>query len=195
MIGKDIILKIIHTSDVHIDSPLTTRLPAGKVRERRAELSLGFKRLIGEANRLGAEAVLIAGDLFDTERISKRTLASVIEAIGASSGITFYYLEGNHEKNAIRESGIPLPHNLKLFEENWTYFEAEGINIVGRCSIAKEMFESLEMSAEATNIVVQITYTSDNGDGVYGFEFAKDAYGNWEILQKGEHVTINNLLK
>ena len=54
---------------------------------------------------------------------------------------------------------------------------------------------TLSRTDEATNIVVQITYTSDNGDGVYGFEFAKDTHGNWEILQKGEHVTINNLLK
>lgn len=147
-------MKIIHTSDVHIDSPLTARLPAGKVRERRAELSAGFKRLIGEAERLGVDAVIIAGDLFDTDRISKHALTSAIDVIGASSGITFYYLEGNHEKNAIRESGIPLPNNLKIFEENWTYFEADNTNIVGRCSIAKGMFESLEMSAEATNIVV-----------------------------------------
>ena len=54
---------------------------------------------------------------------------------------------------------------------------------------------TLSRTDEATNIVVRIRYRSDYGDGVYGFEFAKDAYGNWEILQKGEHVTINNLLK
>ena len=54
---------------------------------------------------------------------------------------------------------------------------------------------TLDRTDEANNIVVQITYTSDNGDGVYGFEFAKDSYGNWEILQQGEDVTIDNLVK
>ena len=44
-------------------------------------------------------------------------------------------------------------------------------------------------------IVVQITYTSDRGDGVYGFEYIKDEYGNWDILQQGENVTIDNLVK
>ena len=53
----------------------------------------------------------------------------------------------------------------------------------------------LSRTDEADNIVVQITYTSDNGDGVYGFEFAKDSCGNWEILQQGEDVTIDNLVK
>ena len=147
-------MKIIHTSDIHIDSPLTARLPAVKVRERRAELSTGFKRLVGEAVRLSVDAVIIAGDLFDTDRISKRTLTSAIEIISSASDITFYYIEGNHEKTAIRESGISLPSNLKFFEENWTYFDADGVNIVGTTSIKKEMFNDLDLPKDHANIVV-----------------------------------------
>ena len=73
-------------------------------------------------------------------------------------------------------------------EEFVTIFaEFEGMEITETSTLSR--------TDEATNIVVQITYTSDNGDGVYGFEFAKDAYGNWEILQQGEDVTIDNLVK
>ena len=54
---------------------------------------------------------------------------------------------------------------------------------------------TMDRTDDADNIVVQITYTSDNGDGVYGFELQKDAYGNWEILQHGEDVTMDNLVK
>ena len=73
-------------------------------------------------------------------------------------------------------------------EEFATIFaEFEGMEITETATLSR--------TDEATNIVVQITYTSDNGDGVYGFEFAKDAYGNWEILQQGEDVTIDNLVK
>lgn len=54
---------------------------------------------------------------------------------------------------------------------------------------------TLSRTDEATNIVVQITYTSDHGAGVYGFEYIKDEYGNWDILQQGEDVTIDNLVK
>ena len=73
-------------------------------------------------------------------------------------------------------------------EEFVTIFaEFEGMEITETATLSR--------TDEATNIVVQITYTSDNGDGVYGFEFAKDAYGNWEILQQGEDITIDNLVK
>ena len=53
---------------------------------------------------------------------------------------------------------------------------------------------TLSRTDDATNIVVQISYTSKQGDGVYGFEFEKDSCGNWEILQHGEDVTIDNLV-
>ena len=53
---------------------------------------------------------------------------------------------------------------------------------------------TLSRTDKATNIVVQISYTSKQGDGVYGFEFEKDSYGNWEILHQGEDVTIDNLV-
>ena len=73
-------------------------------------------------------------------------------------------------------------------EEFVTIFaEFEGMEITETSTLSR--------TDEATNIVVQITYTSDNGDGVYGFEFAKDTYGNWEILQHGNDVTIDNLVK
>ena len=73
-------------------------------------------------------------------------------------------------------------------EEFVTIFaEFEGLEIIETATLSR--------TDEATNVVVQISYTSNNGDGVYGFEFAKDAYGNWEILQQGEDVTIDNLVK
>ena len=48
---------------------------------------------------------------------------------------------------------------------------------------------------EAKEIVVQIEYSSNNGDGVYGFLYNLDDYSNPELLQQGEDITINNLLK
>ena len=82
-------MKIIHTSDIHIDSPLTARLSPDKIRERRRELIDGFSRLVSEAKRIGAEAMIIAGDLFDSERISKRAIDTALDAIESSPGISF----------------------------------------------------------------------------------------------------------
>ena len=64
-------MKIIHTSDLHLDSALTTRLDSKKVRERKSELILSFKRIVEKAAREKAEAFIIAGDLFDSEKVGK----------------------------------------------------------------------------------------------------------------------------
>ena len=42
--------------------------------------------------------------------------------------------------------------------------------------------------------IVQITYSSENGDGVYGFVIGKNENGDAEILSHGEDVTVDNLL-
>ena len=48
---------------------------------------------------------------------------------------------------------------------------------------------------EAKEIVVQIEYSSNNGDGVYGFLYNLDDYSNPELIEHGQDVTIDNLLK
>lgn len=94
--------------------------------------------------------------------------------------------EANVEEAAVSVSyGKPIEIAKEEFEA--IFAEHEGLEITETVTLSR--------TDEADNIVVQITYTSDNGDGVYGFEFAKDSCGNWEILQQGEDVTIDNLVK
>lgn len=64
-------------------------------------------------------------------------------------------------------------------------------------------FENLKMEEtttmtrtdDAKEIVVQIKYSSSNGNGVYGFLYNLDDYANPELLQQGEDITIDNLLQ
>ena len=147
-------MKIIHTSDIHLDSPLTSRLPSEKVRERRHELLSSFGRLVEEARLASAEAIIIAGDLFDSDRISKRALDTALGIIEGAKDITFFYLQGNHEGDAFVRLGNALPENLKVFGDEWTYYEAGDVTIAGRNKICEGMFDSLSLSHERTNIVV-----------------------------------------
>ena len=146
-------MKILHTSDIHIDSPMTARLPSSKIRERRRELISNFSELINEARKNGCRAVIIAGDLFDSERVSRKAKDTVIDAISAARDLTFFYLKGNHEGNAIA-GGSELPKNLLLFGEKWTYFDAEGLTVAGRSSCEENMFNTLNLPADTRNIVV-----------------------------------------
>ena len=97
----------------------------------------------------------------------------------------------NSPEANVEVAGVSVSYGkpIELAKEEFVtiFAELEGLEITETATLSR--------TDEATNIVVQITYTSDNGDGVYGFEFAKDAYGNWEILQQGEDVTIDNLVK
>ncbi len=147
-------MKILHTSDIHLDSPLTSRLPAERVRERRRELLSGFSRLVEEARIAGAEAIIIAGDLFDSERASKRAMDTAISIIEGAKDITFFYLEGNHEGDVLTASGKAMPDNLKVFGDDWTCHDIGEVRIVGRNTIREGMFDSLSLSPDKKNIVV-----------------------------------------
>ena len=147
-------MKILHTSDVHIDSPLTSRLPQSKVRERRKELLSRFVKLVENAIYHGAKAVIIAGDLFDSQRASKKAIDTVLNTIEDSANITFFYLIGNHEGDVLRNCGRALPGNLKIFGEEWTYFNIDDVTFAGRSNISQNMFDSLSLSGDRKNIVV-----------------------------------------
>ena len=108
-------MKILHTSDLHIGSPLTARLSPEKIRERKGELLANFEKMIEEAVYRRVSLFIIAGDLFDSERITKSTAERVIGAMARVPSVEFLYLSGNHEKNALLESCVKLPENLKLF--------------------------------------------------------------------------------
>ena len=147
-------MKILHTSDLHIGSPLTSRLSGDKLRERKGELLANFERMIEEAVYQRVSLFIIAGDLFDTSKITKSNAERVIGAIARCPSIDFIYLSGNHEKDALTESGVILPDNLKLFGDDWTYFDYGEVCVAGRSEIAPGMFSSLELDYRKTNIVV-----------------------------------------
>lgn len=147
-------MRIIHTSDIHLDSPLTSKLPADRARARRKELLSGLARLVDEAKSIGCEAIIIAGDLFDNGKISRNALDAAMDIISSAEEITFFYLEGNHEGGALRACGRDMPKNLVFFDDDWTYFSAKGVTIAGRNSISENMFDSLDLPADTRNIVV-----------------------------------------
>lgn len=146
-------MKILHTSDIHIDSPMTARLPSSKIRERRRELISNFSDLVSEAKKNGCCAVIIAGDLFDSESVSRKAKDTVLDTITAARDLTFFYLKGNHEGDALTEES-ELPKNLLLFKDDWTYFQADGLTIAGRTTCEENMFDILDLPSDTKNLVV-----------------------------------------
>ena len=163
-------MKIIHISDLHLDSALTTRLDSKKVRERKNELILSFKRILEMAESERASAVIIAGDLFDSDNVGKRALKNVIDIISSHTSLTFFYLAGNHEKRILSECGLTLPENLKIFGDGWTSFKLGNVNFIGRCETSPDMFSNLLLSSNEINVIVLHGELRDRSDfgGVIG---------------------------
>ena len=127
-------MKIIHTADLHIDSRLSANLPAEKRKIRKAEVLRSFARLCEYAAANEVEAVLIAGDLFDSAAVSRAARDSVLAAVKSAPGVQFYYLRGNHDEGGAL-TGSPsagngdasgaIPANLHLFESRWTSYNLD----------------------------------------------------------------------
>ena len=157
-------MKLIHTSDIHLDSPMTSKLGSSKARERKREILDTFRHIIDESRVIGATGVIIAGDLFDNDSVSVKTVDLVMGMIEAAKEVSFLYLPGNHEKNRVLSSGATLPKNLKIFGEDWTYFDFDGITVAGRSETSPDMFNTLELRDSRTNIVVLHGELRDRSD-------------------------------
>jgi len=58
-----------------------------------------------------------------------------------------------------------------------------------------EETSTMTRTDDAKEVIVQFKYSSSNGSGIYGFLYNLDDYGNPELVQHGEDVTIDNLLE
>ena len=118
-------MKIIHCSDLHLDADLRSRFDAESAADRRAELMNTFRRLCRQARELHARAVLICGDLFDTDAPSPSAVRAVEDLILTYSEILFFCLRGNHDSRSVLFRTREMPGNLRLFDNSWTVWELE----------------------------------------------------------------------
>lgn len=87
-------LRIVHTSDVHLGA--YTGSTDEKWVERRALMEETFCRVIDLANDSNADALLIAGDFFDNDRVEAGVVQFAAEQIARFEGQTFL-IPGNHD--------------------------------------------------------------------------------------------------
>ena len=118
-------MKIIHCSDLHLDADLRSRFDAGSAADRRAELMNTFRRLCRQAREIHARAVLICGDLFDTDAPSPSAVRAVEDLVLTYSEILFFCLRGNHDSRSVLFRTREMPSNLRLFDDRWTVWELE----------------------------------------------------------------------
>ena len=151
-------MKIIHCSDLHLDSKMETNLDREKARERKNEILITFERMIEFAKENDVNIIIIAGDLFDKKTVSVKAKKIVKNVILSNPQIDFIYLKGNHDEAGFIEEDEEIPTNLKAFnKDNWTTYEYDNITISGiEFGNTKnyEIYNSLFLEKNKTNIVV-----------------------------------------
>lgn len=108
-------LKILHAADLHLDSPFEA-LPAGKAAQRRAEQRELLSALAELAESEGAELVLLAGDLLDSDNSYYETGEELCRSLGRINAPVFIS-PGNHDFYSAKSvyARLKLPENVHVF--------------------------------------------------------------------------------
>lgn len=114
-------LKLLHIGDVHLDTSFHSSDPQLRTMLREG-LRRSFDNAIDTCIAEGVDALLIAGDLFDNDKLSFQTEQYLIKAFNqlADAGIKVFYATGNHDPGdkSYRANRISWPSNVYLFAED-----------------------------------------------------------------------------
>ena len=151
-------MKIIHCADIHLDSRMSANLTGEKAKERRTELLTTFRKMVEYGADHEVDAILIAGDLFDTKNVSATARNVVKDLILGHSDMEFYYLQGNHDEGSFAGGLSQIPENLHLFDSRWTEYRlGKKVCITGvelNPENSGSIYHALSLDADLVNIVV-----------------------------------------
>lgn len=151
-------MKLIHCADLHLDSQMAMFNTAEERAMRRNELLYNFKRMIDYALLHEVDGILIAGDLFDHDNVTKSCKQTVLDEMKRAQNITFFYLRGNHDRFfSWDENRLNLPENVIMFQDEFSYFQFGEVCIAGvefSPENAAEIGKSLCLEKEKINIVM-----------------------------------------
>jgi DNA repair exonuclease SbcCD nuclease subunit len=110
-------MRFVHVADVHLDASFPGRSDEVRRRLRDAPRE-AFRRAVDLAIREDAHALLVAGDLFDGERLSFLTERFLLGEAArlADHGITLVYATGNHDPGSASGGprALPWPGNVRV---------------------------------------------------------------------------------
>ena len=121
----------LHIGDVHLDTSFLCRSRA--LRDKlQAAIRTAFSRAVDCAIAEEVDAVLIAGDLFDSDRLGYRTEAFLVEELQRldARGVTTVYASGNHDPGGGQFAAVAsgLTGRFHYVARN----DVEVVEIVGR---------------------------------------------------------------
>ena len=112
-------LKILHTVDIHLDSPFSG-LDARRSEIRRAELRSTFSSLMTYVRDNSIDLLLITGDFFDTGFVTKETVSIVLREFSRVADCKIVISHGNHDPSTPDSvyAKVKFPENVYIFKSS-----------------------------------------------------------------------------
>jgi DNA repair protein SbcD/Mre11 len=126
-------VRFIHTSDIHLDTSFSGSGFPSRLGDRKREAIRGtFRRIIEDARDQAVDFVLVAGDLFEADRVTPDTVEFLKRQFETLNAIPVFISPGNHDPYC---KGSPYkeeswPGNVHIFNrEEFQSVEMPGIGV------------------------------------------------------------------
>jgi exonuclease SbcD len=179
-------IRFVHTSDIHLDTSFSgAGLPSRLGDRKREAIRATFRRILDDARSLAVDLVLIAGDLFEHDRVTPDTIAFLKQQFEGLAPIPIFIAPGNHDP-FMRDSPYgeeSWPGNVHIFrEEEFRSVDLpnQGIRVTGfgfnRALLPEPIFRKLPiLGNQAWNLVVA------HGSDTRGIPAGKTAHGPFTV--------------
>lgn len=142
--------KILHVGDIHLDSPFSL-FDVEKSQARRSELRGTFSSIMMYAKINEADLVIIAGDLFDSEFVTKETMNVIVSQFNMNPSCRFVITPGNHDPASAKSAYLKtkFPENVYVFKKESLEklsFDDIGVDVYG-FAYTEEKYEQNPLDA------------------------------------------------
>ncbi len=155
-------MRLLHTSDLHLGARMDSVYPPEIAKARRGEQKELLSRLFALARENGVTGILIAGDLFDSERPREDVKNAFLRELSLYPEIAVYYLSGNHDATVF----LDPPQNLYLFSDSLSGYDlGEGVALYGCESMTEEQYARLYFEKGRINLLMLHGAVTESGYG------------------------------
>ncbi|MBE6643631.1 MAG: DNA repair exonuclease [Ruminococcaceae bacterium] len=136
-------VKILHCADIHLDAPFVCG-DKMKSELRRNELFATFSSMINYVKLNGIDLVLISGDLFESENVTRDTSALLVRAFADNPSCRFVISPGNHDPYTTDSvyAKVKFPPNVYIFNSpvlSGLSFDDINVDVYGYAFTSSEM--------------------------------------------------------
>ena len=137
----------LHISDLHLSNQPSLLRTERELKEKIINLYLmSLEEAVSYVTTNDLDALLIAGDLFESERVDPEIMKKTFEILSIAGEIPVFIAPGNHDlyssvyaEGPLKFFNIQLPDNVHVFNtQDFSYVELEGVHVYGCACMVPE---------------------------------------------------------